>query len=365
MWSSWRRAIQLVCAGLALAGCAPQGAAPRIEPASPVASDGKLRVTFLDVGQGDAALIQAPDGEAMLIDGGPSQAGDDVAAALETAGVQRITLLVGSHPHEDHIGGLIRVLQSVPVDRALDPGYAHGTTTQRSYLRLLKEKGVKTARARAGQVYELGPSVRLEVLAPADPLFEDTESDANNNSIVARLVHGDTRFLFTGDMETAERERLLASTDPERLRSDVLKVSHHGSHNGTDQAFLRAVRPKHAVISCAKGNDYGHPHRETLDELQSQGVLTLRTDERGSVAFVSDGSKVELLGPQASVPAARKPAGRLTGKVIGNRGSKIYHAPDCGSLPGAGNRVTLGSAGQATAQGYRPHAACAGERGAP
>ncbi|MGV3719993.1 MAG: ComEC/Rec2 family competence protein, partial [Actinomycetota bacterium] len=117
---SWWSVIRVVCAAIALAGCAPRGAAPRVDGAPPVAGGGKLRVTFLDVGQGDAALVQAPGGEALLIDGGPSQAGDDVSAALETGGVKRISLLVGSHPLEDHIGGLIRALQSVPVERALD-----------------------------------------------------------------------------------------------------------------------------------------------------------------------------------------------------------------------------------------------------
>lgn len=362
---SWLSAIRVMCVVLALAGCAPRGAAPRFEAASPGVSGGKLRVTFLDVGQGDAALIQAPGGEALLIDGEPSQAGGDVAAALGAAGISRISLMVGSHPHEDHIGGLIRVLQSVPVERALDPGYAHGSTTQRTYLRLLKGKGVKTTRARAGQVHALGPTVRLEVLAPADPLFEDTEADANNNSIVARLVYGGTRFLFTGDMETAERERLLASTDPERLRSDVLKVAHHGSHNGTDEAFLRAVRPKYAVMSLAKGNDYGHPHQETLDELRSLGIPTLRTDERGSVRFTSDGAKIELLGPLPGRPAAPGTSSRAAGAVIGNRASKVYHAPGCGALPARSRRVTLKNAGAAEVEGYRPHASCVGERGGP
>ncbi|MGV3721449.1 MAG: ComEC/Rec2 family competence protein, partial [Actinomycetota bacterium] len=261
-------------------------------------------------------------------------------------------------PHEDHIGGLIRALQSVPVERALDPGYAHGTTTQRNYLRLLKEKGAKTTRARAGQVHELGPAIRLEVLAPADPLLKNTEADANNNSIVARLVYGGTRFLFTGDMETAERERLLASTDPERLRSDVLKVAHHGSHNGTDDAFLRAVRPQYAVMSLARGNDYGHPHQETLDELSSFGIPTLRTDERGSITFTSDGAKIELLGPAPGRSAAPAASPRAAGAVIGNRTSKVYHAPGCGSLPARSKRVTLKNTGAAEAEGYRPHAAC-------
>jgi competence protein ComEC len=253
------------------------------------------------------------------------------------------------------------VLKVVPVTKVLDPAYVHGTALQRNYLQLLKETGGETSRARAGQVHDLGSGARLEILAPEEPLIKGTQADANNNSIVARLVYGKTAFLFTGDMEVAERARLLKSARPEALRSNVLKVAHHGSHNGTDPEFLRLVAPEYSVISLARGNDYGHPHREAMEQLRAHGAPILRTDERGTIVFTSDGERVQLQGtPPASVPTG--PRAAVTGKLIGNRTSKVYHAASCAALPAPDKRVDLPNDDEARRQGYRPHAACLGRK---
>lgn len=363
----WLAALMI---GASLVGCGAPGPGPgeggrdpspsASGPAEQQSGSEPLRVHFLDVGQGDAVWIEAPGDVDVLIDGGPSDAGPRVLQALRGGGVQQLDWIVGTHPHEDHIGGLIDVLREMPVERALDPGYNHGTATQRNYLQLLKGKGVKTVRARSGQVYDLGESIRLEVLAPQEPLLRNTESDANNNSIVARLVHGAARVLFTGDMETEQRERLLDSIPSEALRAELLKVAHHGSHNGTDPRLLRAVGPRHAVISLAKGNEYGHPHRETLDELRISGIQAYRTDQQGTITFESDGRN---LHPVTTSPAATEktpsPApARTRGPVIGNASSRVYHAPDCGSLPARENRENLANAAEAERAGYRPHRRC-------
>jgi len=352
----WRR-WPLALFSLLAAGCAPSltssdGPSDGSTPAGPPPS-GALQVTFVDVGQGDAALVQS-GGASLLIDGGPSGAGPRVLDALKQAGVRKLDWVLGSHPHEDHIGGLIDVLRGMPAARALDPGYNHGTATQKTYLGLLKSGGVKTTRARAGQTYDIG-SARLEILAPEEPLLAGTDSDPNNNSIVCRLVFGQTRFLFTGDMEEDGRARLLRAASPAALQADVLKVAHHGSHNGTDAEFLRAVRPRYGVISLARGNDYGHPHREAVQALNSAGVQILRTDERGTIVFTSDGKTLKVgAGAQAKSPAAPSRVQR----VVGNRTSQVYHAPDCGRLPGRDNRAEFASATAAEAAGYRPHQAC-------
>jgi len=324
-----------------------------------------LQVAFLDVGQGDAALVQLPGPVNVLIDGGPSGAGPRVLEALEQSGVRKLDWVIGSHPHEDHIGGLMDVLPEVPVARLLDPAFPHTTALYKKYLQLIRDKGIRPTAARAGQTYDLGSGARLEILAPETPLLTGTESDANNNSIVARLVFGSTRFLFTGDMEEDERARLLQSASPAQLQADVLKVAHHGSHNGTDPDFLRAVQPRYAVISLARNNDYGHPHREPLQMLQSQGVPVLRTDERGTVVFTSDGRTLTLVGGQASgtvrTPAQPDPgrtAPATGGRVVGNSTSRVYHRPNCRALPGPSNRTEFGSAGAAESAGYRAHKAC-------
>ncbi len=322
-------------------------------------AEGTLRVTFLDVGQGDAALVQAPGGVCLLVDGGPPEAGPKVLKAVKDAGLFRLTWLMGSHPHSDHIGGLLDVLPEVSAEQALDPGYNHGTSTQQSYLKLLKQGGTRVTRARAGQTHDLGSGARLEILAPEEPLLERTASDANNNSIVARLVFGETRLLFTGDMEEPQRERLLKSRYRERLKAEVLKVAHHGSHNGTDVPFLQAVAPRYAVISSEKGNEYGHPHREALRDLGEQKIPVLRTDQRGDIVFTTDGKTLKLEGapPGETTPGpAAAPARK--GEVVGNRTSKVYHAPGCASLPAKERRVSFESAAEAEKAGYRKHGKC-------
>jgi competence protein ComEC len=358
---NWHHLTLLLALGCA--GCRPEtvpvsgSSDPIFRP--PVA--GTLRISFLDVGQGDCELVQAPGGVTVLIDGGPPEAGPAVLRELKAAGVERLDWIIGSHPHSDHIGGLIDVLREMPAKQALDPGYNHGTSTQRTYLSLLKEKRVRTTRARAGQGYDLGGGAKLEILAPQEPLLTGTDSDANNNSIVARLVFGETELLFTGDMEEDERARLLAGTRPEQLRSDVLKVAHHGSHNGTDPPFLRAVQPKFAVLSLARQNDYGHPHREALETLRGSGAQILRTDERGTIRLTSDGKQITVEARTPSGAAAAKSAPR-PGEVIGNESSRVYHTPECGSLPRKERRVAFANADAAAKAGYHPHKSCTTQR---
>lgn len=375
-------ALLLTWSALLLTGCQPRTgggpSSPSGVPASSGPVSGQLRVSFLDVGQGDSALIQAPGGENVLIDGGPNEAGPRVIEALHSAGVREIDLLLGTHPHEDHIGGLIDVLREVPVKQALDPGYTHGTSLQRKYLELLKEKGVKTTRARKGQRYDLGGGAQLEILAPEDPLLKGTSSDPNNNSIVARLGFGKTAFLFTGDMEEEERERLLQSVSHSTLRADVLKVAHHGSHNGTDPQFLAVVQPRYAVISLARHNDYGHPHREAIEALEAAHAQILRTDERGTIVFTSDGQTVQLQGAAASprgaarsgapAPEPRTDSGRTVsrvGRVIGNRESHVYHSPSCARLPARDKQILFNSPEEAEQAGYHPHTTCMRGMGRP
>jgi len=332
-------------------------------------------VHFLDVGQGDAVLIQTPEGKNLLLDGGERGAGGTVIAYLRQQGVTALDLVIASHPHEDHIGGLLEVLTAFPVKTLLDSGYVLGTPTQERLLELVRERGVRYRLGRAGNVIRAGPCT-LEVLAPEEPLLHDTESDANNNSLVLRLIYGQTAFLFTGDLEEAGRQRLLRHG--REVRSQVLKVAHHGSRNGTDEKFVAAVQPQVAIISCGANNSYGHPHREALRALRLAQVHVYTTRDNGNIVVTSDGQQIAVcperggelivrprLRPSAGKspsssprPAAEKQEIPLTGRYIGNRNSKVFHGPECKTLPAPRNRVLFPTREAALQAGYRPCRRC-------
>lgn len=285
------RAIVVPAAIAALfAGCAKKPPAP----APPVSG---LVVRVLDVGTGDAILLRWKD-KAALVDGGLPEASDTVLADLRQSGVSKLDWVVATHPHADHIGGLPAVIGAMPVAHFLDSGFQEGSPQQEALLTAIRDRQVPFHVAERGETLDLGGGATLHLLGPPHPSIRGTRSDANNNSIVARLDYGTVRVLLTGDMEAAERQDLYTYLDasgkgPGELRADVLKCAHHGSRNGTDRAFLRAVRPKYAVISCATGNNYGHPHAAAIRALQAAGVSLYRTDMQGDVTFTTNGMTVQ------------------------------------------------------------------------
>lgn len=253
----------------------------------------QLVVSFLDIGQGDSALVQTPGGKNVLIDTGPPGGKDELFAALSQRGVNRLDLLVTSHPHLDHFGNTVEVLRRIPTTAIVDSGFVTGSRTQERLLEEVKRQRVpfvNVARQQlAGTSVSLGDGVSLRYLAPKLPQLLGTNSDPNNNSIVLKITLGRVSFLFTGDMEEDERDRLLASTSAQDLQATVLKVAHHGSRNGTDAAFLSRVRPEAAVISCGATNTYGHPHPAVLGALQSANVRVFRTDQQGTITVETNG----------------------------------------------------------------------------
>ncbi len=251
-----------------------------------------LKVHFIDVGQGDCTLVQTPDGRSILIDAGDEGSGDTVVSYLRDKGVGRIDLLVITHPHSDHIGGLPRVLDEFGVSRVLDAGYPHGSQTYKDILGIIESRRIDYKVIQDFRKPEAGTQVSFDVLWPPADYQVGRESELNNGSIVLRLKYGSVSVLLTGDIQDEAEGTLLA--DRQDLQSTILKVAHHGSEYSTSNEFLQVVKPDFAVISVGQGNDYGHPAKDTLDRLIAAGAKVFRTDENGSVVFTSDGTNVQV-----------------------------------------------------------------------
>jgi competence protein ComEC len=254
-----------------------------------------LEVSFLDVGQGDAILIQQGT-QQILVDGGPSPN----AICLELGEKmpfwdRNIDLLVLTHPQEDHIAGLVEVLRRYRVEQVLEPGFEYDIPAYKEWLKLIDEKNIKRTIAQAGQQIELGDDVRIDVLHPREGFLENTNSDVNNSSVVLHLVEGEISFLLTGDIENESEQELLYHHARE-LESTVLKVGHHGSDTSTCPEFLEAVDPRVAVISVgAEAKEkYGHPGKEVMARLKERlgKDKVYLTSEHGTIAFTTDGERL-------------------------------------------------------------------------
>ena len=252
---------------------------------------GKLKVVFFAVGQGDAAFIETPGQNQILIDGGPN------ARVLEKLGEEMpfwdrtIDLIILTHPEQDHIAGLLEVLKRYKVENILWTAVVRDTAEYKEWQNLLKTEGARVFIAEAGEtglkMVKSEKPWNLAILSPRENLSGKIMRDSNDTSVAARLVFGQTSFLFTGDLK--KRGELELVNSGANIDSDVLKVAHHGSKTSTVPEFISAVSPEFAVISAGKDNRYGHPHPQTLETLQQYGAKILRTDLDGDVTFVSDG----------------------------------------------------------------------------
>ncbi len=273
-----------------VAGCANINISRAVYPVHlDPANTGPLTVTFIDVGQGDATLLSIGN-RTVLVDAGPPESGPGLVRMLEGLGVEQISLLVATHPHSDHIGGMHDVLSHFGVDRVLDGTSPHTSGLYQDFLNQIDKKGIPYTEAERGQVYDIGDGLSVSVLGPPGRKVSD---DYNENSIVLLARFGRTGILLTGDVGIGAEEELLRSGMP--LSAEVLKVGHHGSSDASGAAFLAAVAPEVAVIPVGAGNDYGHPHDETLIRLGRAVPLIYRTDRDGSVVVRTDGMTYSVM----------------------------------------------------------------------
>jgi competence protein ComEC len=247
----------------------------------------ELRVHYVDLGQADCILIQS-DESAVLIDGGEYKTRDVLIKYLHGVGVSVIDYVVATHPHSDHIGGLAPVIRRFDVKNVLMPDAIHTSATFEHLLTAVEEKSLKITIAIPGDTIAAG-IIKFVVLAPGK-----TFKDLNNSSVVLRMVHGSTSFLFAGDAERQSEEDMLRRGVV--LPVDVLKAGHHGSRTSSTAEFLKAVRPGTVVVMCGKDNKFGHPHKEFLERVGQLGqdVKLLRTDEQGTIVIRTDGERILL-----------------------------------------------------------------------
>ncbi len=244
-----------------------------------------LKVSFLDVGQGDAIFVETPEGVQVLIDGGPNKSVLGELSEVMPFYDRSIDAVVLTHPHLDHVGGLVEVLKRYEVGYAVESGAGHSIAEFAEWHNILEKVGVVKIQARRGLRLELGGGVFLDFFLPEKM---EASADPHKNMAVSRLSYGQTCFLFTGDMERDFEWKILGDD----IDCGALKVGHHGSKTSTSDVFLEAVSPDFAVISVGRANRYGHPNEAILEKLLASRAEVFRTDINGTIFMESDGEKI-------------------------------------------------------------------------
>ena len=259
-----------------------------------VSENGMLKVTFLDVGQGDATLIESPSGTQVLIDGGKGSVVLQRLSAHMGFFDKDLDMVVATHPDMDHIGGLIDVLDRYTVHTILMTENMGSTPTFETFIQKVKDEHADIIYARTGQVFDLGKgaqgSTTFTILFPD---HDPTNLESNMSSIVGRLVYGESEYMLTGD-SPQEIETYLVSLYGDELSSDVLKAGHHGSRTSSSEVFVYAVHPQYVIYSAGKDNSYGHPHKEVTDLMIAHGIIQKNTADQGSISSVSDGIEIRF-----------------------------------------------------------------------
>ena len=342
-----------LCLLVILAGRLLEQSAPDAPAADLPAASDTFEVRFLDIGQGDAALVRCGE-ETMLIDGGKVKNNQRLVARLRQLGVEHLDAVICSHPDEDHCGGLAAVLAATPADVFYCSVDSWHTKAFSDVVKYADEQGIGVTVPQTGDSFSLG-AASVVFLGPV----QDYGDDPNEGSLVARVRYGQTSFLFTGDMGfEAEDDMLDTGVD---VSATVLKVAHHGSAGSSSTEFLEAVCPQYAVISVGADNDYGHPTQAALNRLSNCGIPVYRTDLQGEIIAVSDGTAVTITTEKTNTAAEEASSQAVkTGEYIANATSKVVHLASCGKLPDEANRIYFDTLNDALAAGCRKHASCLG-----
>ena len=326
-----------------------------------VPSTSLLRIHVLDVGQADCILVQTPGGKNLLIDAGNNADWPLIDGFLRSKKVHRLDIVIGTHPHEDHIGSLDMVINNYNIGQIYMPKISTNTNTFRDVLLAAKRRDLRINTARANVVLDLDPKVQAVILAPN----KETYSDLNDYSAVLKLTYEENVFLFMGDAGVVVETEILTE-NAKQVDADVLKVGHHGSRTATGEAFLKAVSPSLAIISVGEGNSYNHPHDETISRLVENGIPILRTDRDKTILIVSDGKTIKLnkaisvertiiSGEEETPATATKQNEPQDTVVYVTRSGKKYHRADCRSLTKDSKLLTLS---EAENMGYEPCNIC-------
>ena len=250
--------------------------------------NGNLEVSYLDVGQGDAAYIRVNDFD-ILIDAGPRSDADRLMEQLEKKNIDDFEMVIATHPHEDHIGGMVKVFERYDVKEFYMPKVTHTTQTFKNMVNAVNKEGIKIQTIKEGMSFELGSGAKIDVYSP---IYESYE-EFNDYSPIMKLTFGETELIFTGDAE-AHAEQDVVAKYPNDLDADVLKFGHHGSSTSSTDEFLKSVSPEYGIISCGVDNKYGHPHRETLDKISKYNIKAYRTDKQGQITLTSNGKDISI-----------------------------------------------------------------------
>lgn len=246
----------------------------------------EMKVHFIDVGQGDAILIES-NKHYMLIDAGENSKGTDVVNYLKDKGVNELDYVLGTHPHSDHIGGLDTIINSFTIGKLIMPDITHTTKTFEDVLDAIANRNLKITKAVVGNEYSIG-SASFIIISPNDTTY----SDLNNYSVGIKLTNGNNSFLLTGDAEELSEEEMMKNGID--LSADVLKLGHHGSSYSSSSNFLDVVNPTYAMICVGANNQYHHPNIEILQKMVDRNIQVFRTDKQGTVVFTSDGEHVTV-----------------------------------------------------------------------